>query len=211
ATILGFSKLAEYKDQETAGHLDRIQNYVRALTREIYRREIFIDYKTKKNYITEEYIEELSFSSLLHDIGKMGIPDNILQKPTRLTKEEFISMQSHTTIGGDTLKWLNDMVSEKTFLALAKEVAYFHHEKWNGKGYPFSLKEEEIPLSARIVGLCDVYDALTSKRSYKESYTHEKACEIIYNHASTQFDPAVISVFSSVEEEFRHIRKTYSE
>jgi len=210
ATILGFSKLAEYKDKETAGHLDRIQNYVRALTKEIYLKGIFIDYKTKKNYITEEYIDELSFSSLLHDIGKMGVPDNILQKPSRLTTDEFVSMQLHTKIGGDTLKWLNDMVSEKTFLALAKEVAYYHHEKWNGKGYPFGLKEEHIPLSARIVGLCDVYDALTTKRSYKEPYSHEKACEIIYNNAGHQFDPAIISVFSSVEEEFKHIRNTFS-
>jgi len=211
ATILGFSRLAEYKDKETAGHLDRIQNYVRALTKEIYLREIYIDYKTKKNYITEEYIDELSFSSILHDIGKMGIPDNILQKPTRLTSDEFVSMQSHTKIGGDTLKSLNDMVSEKTFLAIAKEVAYYHHEKWNGKGYPFGLREENIPLSARIVGLCDVYDALTTKRSYKEPYSHEKACEIIYNNSGYQFDPTIISVFSSVEEEFRHIRNTFSE
>jgi len=209
ATILGFSKLAEYKDKETGAHLDRIQSYVRALTQEIYQKRIFVDYTTKKNYITEAYIEDLAFSSILHDIGKMGISDSILQKPDKLTYEEFLEMQTHTKIGGDTLKWLNEFVGEKTFLALAQEVAYYHHEKWNGKGYPFGLKGEEIPISARIIGLCDVYDAITSKRSYKEPYSHEKACEIIYDHSKIQFDPIIIPVFSSVEGIFKKIRRKF--
>jgi response regulator RpfG family c-di-GMP phosphodiesterase len=210
ATIFGFAKLAEYKDEETGGHLERMQNYVKTLTTEIFKKEIFIDFKTKKNYINDNYIEEISLSSMLHDIGKMGVPDNIIHKPGRLTLEENAQMQKHTTIGGDTLKCLNDQVNETSYLSLAKEIAYFHHEKWNGKGYPYGLKEENIPISARIVSLCDVYDALTSKRSYKMPYSHEKSCEIIYNLTNTQFDPVIISVFSSIESQFKKIRQSYS-
>jgi len=129
ATIMGFSRLAEYKDQETGGHLERIQGYVKALGFELYRREVFFDFETRSNYLNTDYIEELSLSALLHDIGKVGIPDRILQKPGRLSSEEFLHMQLHAKIGGDTMKWLNEMVGEETFLALAKEVAYYHHEQ----------------------------------------------------------------------------------
>jgi HD-GYP domain-containing protein (c-di-GMP phosphodiesterase class II) len=208
-TILEFSKLAEYKDRESTGHLDRIQIYVRLLTEEIHKKEIFLNHKTKKNYITAEYVEELSFSSLLHDIGKMGIPDSILNKKGKLTADELVEMQLHTKIGGDALNDLNEKINEMTFLSLAKEVAYCHHERWDGKGYPYGYKEEEIPISARIVSICDVYDALTSKRPYKEEYSHEKACDIIYNHSMTHFDPVIVSVFSSIQDDFRKIKKSF--
>jgi PAS domain S-box-containing protein len=211
ATILGFSKLAEYKDMETGGHLERMQRFVEVLTFEVHKQQLFIDFETKKNYISSAYVEELALSSLLHDIGKVGIPDIILQKPGRLTQDEFLQMKNHTRIGGDTLTWLNQSVGEETFLALAKEVAYYHHEKWNGSGYPFGLKEDNIPLSARLIAICDVYDALTSKRSYKNAYSHEKACEIIYNSSGTHFDPILISAFSSVEDKFKVINQKFCE
>ncbi len=211
AIILGFSKLSEYKDKETGGHLDRIQNYVRVLAQKLYTDELFIDYESKKNYITEAYIEEITLSSLLHDIGKVSIPDNILLKPGRLTDDEYQYMQQHARIGGDALTYLHDIVGEQSFLTIAKEIAYYHHEKWNGKGYPFSLKQEEIPLSARIVSLCDVYDALTTKRPYKAAYSHERSCEIIYDLAGIQFDPVIISIFSSIENEFKIIRRKFAD
>jgi|GEM_PF-648819 len=211
AIILGFSKLSEYKDRETGAHLERIQNYVKILAYELYKRSLFIDYDTKENYLSEEYVEELSLSSLLHDIGKVGIPDHILLKPGRLSRDEYNHMQQHTKIGGDTLRFIDDIVGELSFLAIAKEIAYYHHEKWNGMGYPFRLKKENIPLSARIVAICDVYDALTTSRPYKIPYSHEKTCSIIYDLSGIQFDPLIISVFSSVEKEFKNIRKKYSD
>ncbi len=209
--IFGFSKLSEFKDKETGAHLERIQNYVKILAFELLKKELFVDYKTKKNYLSEQYIEEIALSSLLHDIGKVGIPDNILLKPGRLTKDEYQYMQLHTKIGGDTLTYLDDIVGELSFLALAKEIAYYHHERWNGKGYPFGLKHDEIPLSARIVSICDVYDALTTKRPYKSPYSHEKTCEIIYDHSGLLFDPIITSVFSSVENNFKTIRKKFAD
>jgi PAS domain S-box-containing protein len=211
AIILGFSKLSEYKDKETGGHLERIQNYVKILSQKLFIDQLFVDYQTKRNYITEEYIEEITLSSLLHDIGKVSIPDNILLKPGRLNDEEYQYMQQHAKIGGDALTYLHDIVGEQSFLTIAKEIAYYHHEKWNGKGYPFYLKQEQIPLSARIVSLCDVYDALTTKRPYKAAYSHERSCEIIYDLAGTQFDPIIISIFSSIESEFKAIRKKFAE
>jgi putative two-component system response regulator len=125
--------------------------------------------------------------------------------------EEYQYMQQHAKIGGDALTYLHDIVGEQSFLTIAKEIAYYHHEKWNGKGYPFYLKQEQIPLSARIVSLCDVYDALTTKRPYKAAYSHERSCEIIYDLAGTQFDPIIISIFSSIESEFKAIRKKFAE
>lgn len=211
AIIHGFSKLSEYKDKETSSHLERIQNYVKVIAYELYKREIFLDFKNNKdNYLSENYIDEISISSLLHDIGKVGIPDNILLKPDRLTKREYEQMQLHTNIGGDTLKCMDEIVGEISILALAKDIAYYHHERWNGTGYPFGLKKTQIPLCARIVSVCDVYDALTTNRPYKKSYSHEKACDIIYDSAESQFDPLVVSIFSSIEKQFKQIRNKYA-
>lgn len=212
AIIHGFSKLSEYKDKETSNHLERIQNYVKIIAYELYKREIFVNFKNEKeNYLTEDYVEEISISSLLHDIGKVGVPDHILLKPDRLTQEEFEYMKLHTKIGGDTLKAMDNIVGEISILALAKDIAYYHHERWNGTGYPFGIRKNQIPLSARIVALCDVYDALTSERPYKMPYTHEKACEIIYDASGSQFDPLIVSVFSSVEKQFNAIRNKFKD
>lgn len=212
AIIHGFSKLSEYKDKETSNHLERIQNYVKIIAYELYKREIFVDFKNdKENYLSEDYVEEISISSLLHDIGKVGVPDNILLKPERLTKNEFEHMKLHTKIGGDTLKSMDNIVGEISILALAKDIAYYHHERWNGTGYPFGLKKNQIPLSARIVALCDVYDALTSERPYKNAYDHEKASEIIYDSSGIQFDPLIVSVFSSIEKQFKAIRNKFKD
>ncbi|MBI5863455.1 MAG: HD domain-containing protein, partial [Planctomycetes bacterium] len=149
----------------------------------------------------------LGIASSLHDIGKVGIPDAILLKPGRLTPAERELMESHTLIGGDCLTALRSRMPDDAFLDLACEVAFAHHERWDGKGYPFGLRGEQIPLSARIVTLADVYDALTTKRVYKPAMPHEKAVELISNSAGTQFDPDVVAAFLEREAEFRAVRE----
>ena len=200
-TILGLAKLAEYRDEETGAHLERIREYARIIARALAEKP------EHKNYITEQYIEDIYCSSILHDIGKVGIPDAILLKPGKLDPEEFEVIKRHPVIGGDVLKAVNAEVGGRSFVTLGMQIAYFHHEKWNGTGYPNGLKGKDIPLSARIVALPDVYDALTSKRVYKEAYTHEKAKGIIIAENGKHFDPEVVGVFLAHEEEFNAIRK----
>jgi len=170
--------------------------------------------KTYKGYIDKKYISNIYHSSPLHDIGKVGISDQILLKPGKLTLQEFDIMKSHTIIGGKTLEDAEKQLKNKTksFLSMGKNIAYCHHEKWDGSGYPFGLKETEIPLSARIVALADVYDALTSKRVYKEAMSHTVARDIIVQSSGKHFDPTVVEAFlkledifkESVEKDFQH-------
>lgn len=201
ATIMGLAKLAEYRDEETGNHLERIREYSRLLARELSKTPAY------QTYITPDYVEDIYNSSILHDIGKVGVPDSILLKPGKLTKEEFEIIKTHTTLGGDALAAVESKTEGQTFLTLGKEIAYFHHEKWNGTGYPKGLKGEEIPLSARIVALADVYDALTSKRVYKEAFTHATALDIIAKDKGTHFAPDVVDAFLILAEDFRRIRE----
>lgn len=199
ATILGLAKLAEFRDTDTGEHLERIQEYTKALALKLANKQKYA------NYITTEYIEDIYRSSVLHDIGKVGIPDSILLKPEKLTPEEFELIKPHSKIGGDTLKIIDSKFEYQSFLTMAKEIAYSHHEKWNGKGYPKGLAGEKIPLSARIVALADVYDALTTVRCYKDSLPHEKAREIIVKESGMHFDPEIVTVFQTIESEFERI------
>jgi len=199
ATILGLAKLAEYRDEGTGKHLERIREYSRLIA------EQMAGLSKYRGYITEAYIEDIYRSSILHDIGKVGIPDAILLKPDELTEEEFEVIKTHTILGGEALNSIDARIEGKSFLTLGKEIAYHHHEKWDGSGYPMGLKADKIPLSARMVALADVYDALTSKRFYKEAYTHEKAREIIVGLRGSHFDPDVVDVFIGVEDHFRRI------
>lgn len=201
ATILGLAKLAEYRDSDTGAHLERIREFSKILAQELAKQPKY------KDHITEEYIEDLYNSSILHDIGKVGVPDSILLKPGKLTREEFEIVKRHSRIGGDALKTVETRIEGQSFLSLGKEIAYYHHEKWDGTGYPEGLKGEQIPLSARIVALADVYDALTSKRCYKEAFSHEKSYEIILNDKGTHFDPDIVDTFVRMEKEFNNIRK----
>jgi response regulator RpfG family c-di-GMP phosphodiesterase len=195
-TILALAKLAEYRDDETGLHLERIREYTRIIAQEMATKP------TYSSYITSEYIEDIYHSSILHDIGKVGIPDAILLKPGRFTPEEFESIKMHSILGGDVLTDIEAQIGAQTFLTLGKEIAYYHHEKWNGKGYPKGLKGEEIPLSARIVSLSDVYDALTSKRIYKRPYSHQEAKEIITRENERSFDADVFDCFLRRESGF---------
>ena len=201
ATILGLAKLAEYRDEGTGTHLERIREYAKRLA------EQMAENSRCKTIITQEYIEDIFQSSILHDIGKVGIPDAILLKPDRLTDEEYEVIKRHTTMGGDAIGIIESRIKERSFLFMGKEIAYNHHEKWDGSGYPRGLKGEEIPLSARIVALADVYDALTSKRFYKEAYTHERSKDLIVDQKGIHFDPAIVEAFLILETEFKSIRE----
>ena len=196
-TILSLARLTEYRDIETGSHLERIMRYTELLANKLS------SYKEYRDYISREYIQDLVNSCPLHDIGKVGIPDQILHKPGKLTAGEFEIMKNHTVIGGDTIQQAEEKLRGRSYLLLGKEVAYYHHERWDGSGYPRGLKGEDIPLSARIVAVADVYDALTSRRPYKEAYPHDKASEIIRSSAGTHFDESIVKAFSGCENEFR--------
>ena len=148
-----------------------------------------------------------SFASALHDIGKVAISDAILLKPGKLTAEEFEIMKTHTVVGAKTLQTMLEHYPENTFIIMAIEISLSHHEKWDGSGYPENLKGKSIPLSARIMALADVYDALTSERCYKTAFSHEKSRDIILEGRGKHFDPAVIDAFLVLEDQFRDIRQ----
>jgi PAS domain S-box-containing protein len=201
ATILGLAKLAEYRDGDTGAHLERIREYCKVIAEELAKKPEYA------GYITPEYVDDIYNSSILHDIGKVGIPDSILLKPAKLTPDEFDVVKRHSALGGEALKAVETKLEGQSFLTLGKEIAFYHHEKWDGSGYPKGLKGNEIPLSARIVALADVYDALTSKRVYKEAIGHDEAKKIIVDTCGTHFAPDVVDAFLTTEDEFRRIRE----
>jgi len=199
AAILGFARLTEYRDMDTGKHLERIREYTRVLALGL------ADLPSYASYVTPEYIEDLCLSSILHDVGKVGIEDAILLKPGRLDAPEFEKIKQHARLGGEALKAVDQQLKRESFLTIGKEVAFSHHERWDGTGYPAGKKGNEIPLSARIVALADVYDALTSKRSYKQALEHDEAVKIIVSEKGTHFDPDIVEVFESNLEPFRRI------
>ncbi len=202
-TIFALSSLAELRDPDTGEHLERMRNYC-ILIAQISK------YSGKNSEINNQYLRDLYDSSILHDIGKVGIPDEILLKPGPLTPEEFEIIKTHATIGYQSLhKAASRELGDDSFLEMAMDVTLYHHERWDGQGYPEGLKGEEIPLSARIVAITDVYDALTSRRPYKEAFSHEKSIEIMKSE-SYRFDPDLFKIFIDNHEEFNNIRKEFN-
>lgn len=199
AVVFGLAKLAESRDTDTGQHLERIQLYVTCLAEEL---------QSKHDSLTDQHIADIALASSLHDIGKVGIPDRILLKPGRFEPHERTIMEKHAALGGECLVAIQEKLGEDDFLHLAKEIAYAHHEKWDGSGYPFGIQGSKIPLSARLVALADVYDALTSKRPYKDPMSHEKARRIILEGRGTHFDPQIVDAFLSKESEFAHIAES---
>lgn len=193
------------RDEETEGHISRTGEYVTALAKELLRSGLYTD------ELTDENILMLRKSAPLHDLGKVGISDSILTKPGRLTNEEFEIMKTHTIIGGEAFSKAKFLMNEPSFLDYAEQLAMYHHEKWNGQGYPGGLKGTDIPLIARIMAIADVYDALISKRPYKQAMSHETATKIIAESRGTHFDPDLCDAFLRINAEFMRIAMKFNE
>ena len=204
-TIESLATLAEYRDPETGGHIKRTQNYVKVLAKQLKQHPRFRD------DLNDDVIELLYMSAPLHDLGKIAVPDHILQKAGKLTDEEFEEMKKHTNYGHDALRITEQKLGEDSFLRYAREIAYTHQEKWDGSGYPTGLKGDEIPISGRLMALADVYDALISKRVYKPPFPHEKAVEIIVEGKGNHFDPDIVDAFIELENTFRNIALSFAD
>jgi adenylate cyclase len=205
ATILSMASVAETRDPETGGHIFRTQNYVRILAEYLSRDPAY------KNKINEGMCSLLYKSAPLHDVGKVGVPDKILLKNGKLDEEEFEQMKLHTLYGCNMIRKAETGLDDNGFLKYAYEIARSHHERWDGKGYPDGLKEEEIPLSARLMAVADVYDALISKRHYKEAFELSEAERIIEEGRGSHFDPAVVDAFTALKADFRMIAEKYKD
>ncbi len=201
--ILSMAKLAEYRSQETGYHLERVQHYTRLLALDISENH-------PEQNLSISQAEEIARVSPLHDLGKISVSDSILHKPGRLTAEEFRLMQKHTVSGGSILLELYEK-SQDSYLFVASQVALYHHEKWDGSGYPQGLSRKDIPLSARLVALADVYDAITSNRCYKKSMDHETARAIISDGKGTHFDPMIVDAFFRRENQWLAIRERFKD
>lgn len=201
--ILALAKLAEYRSDETGYHLERIQHYTRILARDLAGKYPYLK-------ISSQLAEEFARVSPLHDIGKVAIPDAILHKPGKLTAAEFEIMQTHTTIGGELLREIQSK-SGSYYLQIASDVAMYHHEKYNGRGYPEGLAGEDIPVAARIVALADMYDAMTSQRCYKEPFSHEKTKNILIKERGEHLDPKMVDSFLEQEDVWLAIRDRFGD
>jgi len=197
--------LTEARDQETGGHIRRTQGYIRIMAEELRKTEKY------KKVLTAEEIEVIWKVAPLHDVGKIGVPDNILLKPGNLNAAEFEEIKKHTYYGKEIIEAALHRVGSNYFLEKALEIVYTHQEKWDGSGYPQGLSGENIPLSGRIMAIADVYDALTSTRPYKVPVSHEKAVTIMQADSGTHFDPELIQVFLKIHERFREISLLYAE
>ena len=198
-TIHALANLAEIRDLETSEHIERTANYVKILATDLSKSSKY------KHMINNEYIDNVVKSAPLHDIGKVGIPDSILKNTGKLNDEEFNIMKLHSTYGAESLRAADVKLGFKSFLCEAIKLTEFHHEKWDGSGYPNGFKGEEIPLSARIMALADVYDALRSKRCYKNCMHHDECRKIIKENSGTHFDPVIVQAFLNTEDEFKKI------
>ena len=189
------AEVVENRDDNTGGHIRRTAKYVDGIAKELKRRGGYSD------ILTDRYMENMMVAAPLHDIGKIHIPDAVLNKPGRLTEEEFEIMKTHTTAGEELLAHAKEELGESEYLIMAVEMAAYHHEWWNGNGYPYGISGEEIPLAARIMAVADVFDALTSKRCYKDAMPLEKAYAIIREESGTHFDPVIVEAFFAVTQD----------
>ena len=201
--IMVLADMVESRDKCTGDHVRKTAAYVQIIMEEMKARGIYED------RLTDQFIEDVKNAAPLHDIGKIYISDVVLNKPGKLTDEEFEIMRSHTTLGSTIIDRAIEIVPESGYLEEAKNLSEYHHEKWNGKGYPHGISGEDIPLSARIMAVADVFDALVSRRSYKEPFTFEKAVEIIREDAGTHFDPLVVEAFLGAEDRVREVAEEF--
>jgi putative two-component system response regulator len=199
ATIMSLAHLAEVRDLDTGRHLDRTRQYVRLLAEALRSHPRFVE------FIDDEAVETLYKSAPLHDIGKVGVPDFILRKEGMLSDEEYRQMKLHVDYGADVLRSAEERLGFNSFLAMAQRIAHQHHEKWDGTGYPRGLKGEEIHYAARLMSLADVYDALTTRRPYKDAWSHNDVRDFLIAQSGLHFDPAVVEAFLAREAEFQTV------
>ncbi len=204
-TIISLSNLVENRDIDTGLHVRRTAKYVNIIANKAFEKCLY------SQIITPEYIDLITKSAPLHDIGKIVVPDAVLKKPGRLTDEEFEEIKRHTLEGGRIVKEVLGVSNDKEYIQTASDIATYHHEKWNGTGYPKGLKGEEIPLSARIMAIADVFDALVSKRCYKKEMSFEEAVECIKVSSGSHFQPELVEIFLDCQEDFRHVMEKYKD
>lgn len=197
--VMGFATLVESKDGSTGGHIRRTTTYAELLAKELKKRGLYRD------ELTDDYIKNLVMAAPMHDIGKIAIPDAILQKPGKLTDEEFEMMKTHAAKGGEIIKETFETMGSGEYGKIAYQVARYHHEKWNGKGYPEGLTRKEIPLCARIMAVADVFDAVSAKRCYRDAMPLDQCFEIIERGSGQDFDPFIAEVFLELREEVSKI------
>ncbi len=197
--VIGYATLVENRDGSTGGHIKRTSLYVKLLAETLKRRGLYED------ILTKEYMENLVKAAPMHDIGKISIPDSVLQKPGRLTDEEYDVMKQHAARGGEIIRNTFGHMEDEVYTQMAYEVARFHHEKWNGKGYPDGLKGEEIPLAARIMAIADVFDAISEKRCYRDAMPLDKCFDIIREGSGQDFDPMMVEVFLDIRDEVEKV------
>lgn len=200
--VLDFTTLVEKRDDNTGGHVRRTSRYAELLAKELRARGYY------KDILTKDFIKNLKMTAPMHDIGKISVPDAILQKPGKLTDEEFAIMQRHTVDGGNIIKETFGDVEAEAYREMAYQVAMYHHEKWNGKGYPEGLKETEIPLCARIMAVADVFDAVSSKRCYRDALSKEECYRIIEEGSGRDFEPVIAKVFLEIREKIERLKNT---
>lgn len=205
AAIFAMSKLAESRDPETGEHLERMREYCKVLSEQLSRMPKY------RPIIDRGFVENIYAASPLHDIGKVGIEDSVLLKPGALTDDEWMLMKRHPVIGAETLREVDRQHPGNAFIHTGIDIAEGHHEKWDGSGYPYGRAGEDIPLVARILALGDVYDALTSKRCYKDAFSHEKSRSIIEEGSGRHFDPDVVLAFFEQEDEFMKVRMAFKD
>jgi len=196
AMIIALAKLSECRDTDTGEHLDRVQYYCKSLAGMLSKKDAF------KDMIDNDFSYQIMHAAALHDIGKVGIPDQILLKPGKLTAEEFAVMKTHCSIGAETIVKIVKLYPENSLLTMAIDIVSAHHENWDGTGYPHGIKGVDIPLCARIMALADVYDALRSKRPYKIGFSHQEAYDLILRDRGVKFDPDIVDAFMETHIEF---------
>ena len=204
-TIEALADLAETRDPETGGHIKRTQHYVRLLAEYIRQKHGYTQ------LLNDELVELLFLSAPLHDVGKVGVPDNILLKPGKLTDDEFETMKLHTVYGARSLRSAAKKLGNSSFLTLAGEIACTHHEKWDGSGYPHGLAAHDIPLSGRLMAVADIYDALVTRRIYKPPFPEARAVGIIHKMRGHHLDPGLVDAFLDLREDFRGVANNFAD
>lgn len=203
-TIFALAKLAEYRDEDTGAHLERVREYCRLLAEKLRVDSPYAD------HITDEFIDCIQNAAPLHDIGKVAIPDYILLKPGKLTAEEFEIMKTHSSIGAENMQVVYNRYPGNAFIGMGIEIALYHHERWDGSGYPDGLQGGNIPLAARIMALADFYDALCSDRCYRQAFNHKQVTLMIMDADGSHFDPEIVKAFVSLNEQFFRVQQRFT-